>query len=509
MAASVGQNAPPFYAHFFTETEFSLLKALPKELRESLELGLSLRNTQAIQIVLTIKKCCELDLKKEADAFFQVLLTKGTDTPEIREVVHVFSKEGLAKAFFHLFPVNRDYQLALSHIHEACTLLQEIAEKPNSREVLENLSPWEAGGKGEIEAFLVPLAIHLPVSELIPQHLDQILSLTAGYEVFKSKILHFLGGKNEQQRSPISFYLTLFRMVEKLNFPPALKMEWLRWIIGLTTQQDRENIHLDDLSLFLQWAQSVAELWGEDLLYYFCPKPGAPLPSHHEITSCFRLMMHFTPDREEVIVLLKSSQNSDEIYKNLQNLFVKIPVHEIHAAEDLDLAFKRFEKDPKVRFPLQGLSNIRQQYETVRTHCENWSSKSLEELLHLSDQLVPSRKNTPQLAEDQLLKIMAIGRLALRQSFGVYLYHTQVIAILGLLSGTGKGIIGQKLTGEGKSFAFTLLLFILSFSEGTVDLITSDPGLVEREVRKTKDFFCTFRLVISSLIDHHPEPNVL
>ncbi len=106
-----------------------------------------------------------------------------------------------------------------------------------------------------------------------------------------------------------------------------------------------------------------------------------------------------------------------------------------------------------------------------------------------------------ELTKENRLALIAIGREAIRLTFGIYPYNTQILALLGLLhhSPQLKGRIAQVKTGEGKSILTTLFAFYFACQGKNVDIISSSRYLAQRDQEKYVSFFQLFGISTSHI----------
>jgi preprotein translocase subunit SecA len=87
-------------------------------------------------------------------------------------------------------------------------------------------------------------------------------------------------------------------------------------------------------------------------------------------------------------------------------------------------------------------------------------------------------------------------------------YNTQILSILGLLSGDKKhlkGRIAQIRTGEGKSTIIAILSAYMALQGHFVDIITSSQYLARRDQEKYLGFYKMLGITSSHICENQPK----
>lgn len=155
----------------------------------------------------------------------------------------------------------------------------------------------------------------------------------------------------------------------------------------------------------------------------------------------------------------------------------------------MKIRLNRFRKDPTVLVPLseEDLNAIYKQMVKIEQYCQEYSHSGFNTLMSMAHVIRDSIKEG-QISEQDRLRLIAIGRLALLIEFGKYLYSTQIYTLLGLIL-KGNSRQAQVKTGEGKSMIVALYGFLMAMECRTVDIITSSRYLAVRDQGKFSNFF--------------------
>ncbi|MBS0655655.1 MAG: hypothetical protein JSR46_07755, partial [Verrucomicrobia bacterium] len=182
----------------------------------------------------------------------------------------------------------------------------------------------------------------------------------------------------------------------------------------------------------------------------------------------------------------------------------------LSTAESIDESdvpcLERFSNDLTVTKPLShaDIDLIGRQYEIVNNYCKTYQKFSFDELLAQAHTIRIKAKSGP-ISEEERLKLIAIGRLAIRHHFDIYLYSTQILALLGVLI-RGENKQAQIKTGEGKSLITTLWAFVMAMECRGVDIITSARYLAVRDQEKFEPFFKKCKITSSHICYDQQRP---
>jgi preprotein translocase subunit SecA len=167
--------------------------------------------------------------------------------------------------------------------------------------------------------------------------------------------------------------------------------------------------------------------------------------------------------------------------------------------EDLEKRMVRFFKDDSIKFPMneEQIYQIFKQYEYIQGFCKKQANITLNKLVELANAIRQKAKKEA-LKQEEVLELLAIGRLAIHLEFGIYLYSTQVLVVLGLIA-SGKNHLAQVKTGEGKTVVIALLAFVLAMQGRAVDIITSSRSLAIRDQKQFNHYFEIFGVTSSHI----------
>ncbi|MBA3238222.1 MAG: ankyrin repeat domain-containing protein [Parachlamydiaceae bacterium] len=345
----------------------------------------------------------------------------------------------------------------------------------------------------------------------LSQHsLKNIFSDCTTFKDARSCMIRYLTSLSEKNRLSMDIYVKILNCLEsKQHLSVRGKMVFAMQVLFCTTDQDRPislQYSLNDLKEYLEETCRLSEICGEGVTFTLRQAKDFPLVSLHDLIQLYRLMIVLSKDlslveivQKEVERYVSNSCSFTELIEELENLVPEIE-NEIPAEDeqDLDILFNRFSgKDPQVKFPMTKgeIQAMRKNYLIVQEYCQAWKKCSLGKLAHLTYEI---RQKEEWTLEDSL-KVIAIGRLAIRIKFpSIYLYNTQVLTVLGLLQGKTNSIAQVK-TGEGKSKIATLLAFVLAMQKKRIHMITSTDELARGEQLASQNFFKIFGITTSHI----------
>lgn len=168
--------------------------------------------------------------------------------------------------------------------------------------------------------------------------------------------------------------------------------------------------------------------------------------------------------------------------------------------ENFNALIHRFKgNDQQVSFPLnkEEITLLERQFEVVQKLCEEKKALPLEALSSMALAIREKASKGP-LNEEDLLHLVAIGRLAMRIKFQRYPHPVQVMTVLAQLL-FKKGALAQVKTGEGKSMIVALLAFVLSMQNKNTHIVSSSRSLADRDQRAFSGFFEAFGVATSSI----------
>ncbi len=255
--------------------------------------------------------------------------------------------------------------------------------------------------------------------------------------------------------------------------------------------------------------QQFKELWGSDALSMICSTSSL---QGVETVETFQKMVHLliaTQASDEAMELLLQYTgqeiNLQSFLKRVREEIAKKGVEHSFFQEDIRERINRFAgNDPTVSYPLSQpeINLIERQYDQFRSYCCQYQYETIPLLSERAQNLRQEALHR-SLNEDELLQLVAIGWLAIRQEFGISPYSTQILALLGMLAGdTSK--LAQIKTGEGKSIIIALLAFTQAMQARAVDIVSSNRYLSVRDQKRFAPFFNHFNIETSHICDDHP-----
>lgn len=431
------------------------------------------------------------------DFYTAVMNYQSEDINQSLKQLLAIVKQGWREIFFECAFTHNNQYYCISTLVEMIDLFHQIAPHfPQEHPPFKRFPPFDYGGK---ELLLKLVENPTDLTRLLRK--EEPKYLTIG----NHETLHQLSLLNERQRLSIGVYEMTFQALQKMKLNPEEKQIVKGLLVEMTTNTKDNFVHqysIEYLENFLRIILDVHEYCGEEPLIYFCRAPDlrsaakldeviygleyikAWCQSSNRLDELFDLLLSFYHNKIGFAQLLKALETS-------QALSSRININK--DSNDLRVLYQRFSgeiRDPNVVFPLpiDILQKVRQQYEVVQCYCEKWEAKHFGEWVNLAMEISEKSEKNP----DDTLKLVAIGRLAIRHEFHIYLHNTQIWAVLAQLN-YPKGSVAQMITGEGKSKVTTLLAFVLVMmnpSQG--HMISSSRSLSVRDQKEHFNFFKTF-----------------
>jgi len=265
---------------------------------------------------------------------------------------------------------------------------------------------------------------------------------------------------------------------------------------------------------FVEWLKVIKEEMGE-ATFLFVSNPASY--KGNRIQEAIRLYQKIIEMAEEIAAIQPLLIPFFEQKKGLSSLLdeldaLKNAIEEKRYAEkkidDVIKAFASTDEMSLVSFPLskEQLQQIASEYQQILALRSDIKKMSSYEWLKVVKE-IRQRCNTQPLLQKDKLTLICIGREAIRSTFGIFPYNTQIFILLGLLNYPKnlKGRLAQVRTGEGKSVIITLLAFILACQGLTVDIVSSSQPLSVRDQQKYADFFAFFEIPTSHLCTIFPQ----
>lgn len=319
----------------------------------------------------------------------------------------------------------------------------------------------------------------------------------SSFEEICSKALN-----SNKRSSSLDLYREVFAYIQNISQTEEIKIELVRLIMVLNNQ-GREEISLADCEELVKEAVDFSSKWGRASLLSF--HKNAEKSSLGDLIAAFRLSNQIENTDYIRAQLEKLKQRKLDFIDFLEDLKrIEPKPNQAPKQKELQPILERFKgKDPHVAFPLDEkfLAIIEKQYAVVEDYCKEWQGKCLGWLINKADTI---RAKKTGFEKEDVLKLIAIGRLALYDRYKLYLHHTQILVVLGQLCYV-KGCMAQVKTGEGKSMISTLLAFVLAMQNKSVHIISSARSLSLRDQLQLFSFFKLFSIKTSHICKDEPE----
>ena len=346
--------------------------------------------------------------------------------------------------------------------------------------------------------------------------LENIFSHCTTFKDARSLTIRYLTALPEKNRLSIDLYIKILNGLEsKQQLTAGGKMAFAQQLLYCTTNQGRPisiiQYSLADLKEYLEEACRLCETCGEGVTFTLRQAKEFRNVSLNDQIHLYQLITALSKDlslveivQQQVEHFVSSNSCFTDLIDELENLIPEVQSEIPTEDEDLDILLDRFAgNDSQVKFPMSEseIKTMKENYLAVQSYCQAWKHHRLEKLVSKGYEI---RQKEERRFED-LLKLIAIGRLAIRIKFpSIYMYKTQVLTVLGLLQGK-KNCIAQVKTGEGKSKIATLLTFVLAMQKKRIHMISSSHELAMRDQLASQNFFKIFGVTTSHICSHHPE----
>jgi hypothetical protein len=409
---------------------------------------------------------------------------------------------------------------------------QIIPHLPKPCPAFSHFLPYDQGGK-EVLAELVKNPNNLDslvkapaesapsqLQAAAPPNLEDLITKSEDFNQMKEGAIRYLASLSDKNRLKMEVYLKLFKELQDDSKMKKYNFDEKRGIITLillTTVDEQAPVStkytLADLHELIAEAQLIHKVCGEEVLAEICNAfkvhKGIFLD---DVIRALKHLNHCYPDlskqdRIQKVMLDFSAGNLNlsGLLKTLEALNPEILAEEVFDKESLDSLYQRFvgkANDPNVVYPLPEaiVAKIKTQYMYVQEYCKEWKQLRIGELVNKASVISLKGQNT-SFTEDDILRLVAIGRLVIHIKFKMYLYNTQVCTVLAEMM-FPDGAIAQVKTGEGKSMIVALLAFVLTLQhKAQGHIISSSRGLSIRDQRSYEDFFLTFGVTTSHICE--------
>ncbi|MCE5316931.1 MAG: hypothetical protein LLG04_06160 [Parachlamydia sp.] len=446
------------------------------------------KNLERVRRLFSIMPYCQ-EQHGTADNFFQTLLASKDSriTDCLAQVLEICEK-GAALSFFQCAETKQDPYYSAETLIQMTSSFHSLLQARPSLDLLSPCPGYSEGGKELLERLKTDLAKErvLPVSATFGNgSLKEIISRATSY----------LTSLPPEYRLSMEIYLKFF---QKLQHDPALKgvnpFEILNLALKTTTGAGKGKRSLDDLWQLALEAAHVQTVCGKEVLAQFCASPNlSQAATLDSVIYALRLMAHGSHGLEQ---FARGKLDLAGLIQELEDQSLGADFDPDAKEGSLMALMRRFAgDDSNVAFPLssESLQTIEEQYSLVLIYCREWRHLPLCTLV----------KKASGLGEkpDDKLKLMAIGRLAIRHIFrSIYLHNTQMLTVIGLLLHP-QGCMAQVKTGEGKTMIVNLQAFVLSKMGKQVHIMSSSRSLAERDQKTNAPFFAAFGFSTSHICD--------
>jgi len=493
-------------------------------------------NIEKARLVLDIAKKSNSDrVQTTLNLFLEKILWKEGCPKEPLQKLWSICDRGAGNAFFNYISTKKSEYHPTQTLYKIIDIFKDIVSGANQSDLPHLLNlPIHEEDKDDILShfknnptslgsyFLAKskeIVVRSQTTPIVSTNLEDLLKSTLSASDLKSACIQYLSSLPDDNRLPMGTYNKFFNLIQNDERFPKNQKALLIKLILLTTSSIENDPPLlfKDLQILLEETASLLENCGIKTFNDFCTgvinRSYAPL---HLVLECCKTINFLFPNhgeispRLELFAYLPSSSTLNQFLGSIQKLipFAKLPSE---TNEEIELLFERFQgkNDPNVMFPisLENLSLIKNQFALVQRYCQELKRYSLNQLVFIAGNL--RTQNGSQLNEEALLKMIAIGRLAIRIQFaGKYPNSTQILSVLALLANKksdNNGSFAQIKTGEGKTFTQTLLAFVLKMQGKNVHIVSSSPSLSIRDQSTHAQFFSAFGIKTSHICDHHPE----
>lgn len=494
------------------EKAFNLLN---QEMKNILSQRLLISDKKIARLILDIFNVCQPTAENQK--FFIVLLNQvDHDVSECLEKILTIARKGYAEEFFNFTKSKKTPYHSKQTALEITRLFHSAIHQLDFSLSQLTLPAYDEGGKEKI--------LHLKASRLSvkqPYSVSSVLMKTAlldshsSFHTKQSTTLDCLKSLSDEQRLPIEIYEAFFKSLQKdyhLKFENDEKVELIKLVFDCTTSTSSKSFSYstEDLAEFLQNALSLKECYGTDGLLLYCSSITLRTEtSFEDVIRSLKLLVECENVIDCLDLLDRFSSDSlsfSELLEMLGNALAQSGLNDSHFNEDMQLRIERFLTDNHVAFPLstQQLDLIGRQYDQVQQFCKKYQNFNLTQLMSIGNDI---RKNAMSgcLSEEERIRLLAIGRLAIRLHFGIYPHSTQMFTIFGLFI-EEKNWLAQVKTGEGKSIIIALATFVITMQNRAVDIITSSRYLSIRDCNKFNYFFKKFGISSSHICQDDQKP---
>lgn len=502
---------------FLTQTQQTAFESSPNQLKSILEnrlLNSSLR--KHVDIAAFILEIAAMTNADANNRFIYALAAEidVTDPTDCLKKVLEICKNGKESLFFQCMDTHKTNYYSASELCEMTNDFYQTFQTADMSSVTQ-IPCYDAGGKkmlGDLRN--PPQRIQTPVN--IPQitSLDDLLSRSFTFKALQSGAIRYLASLPAVQRLSFDIYSQFFSDLRNdQELKGSVKIGLVKAILLATTGAGKPLFHITihDFQELLTDVKKVQQICGEETLSFLFQKlkedSEISLEDLIRILNLILLLYEKVENilfvQEKLTLFASGALLLSDFRRELEDKVPSLPLQGIQPEGNIDHLIQRFAgNDTNVAYPLseENLRIIKVQYETVQSYCEQWAQKPISALIAMAGQIRAKGSFT----EDDVLRLVAIGRLAIRIKFQIYPFNTQVITVLGLLL-KKSGCVAQVKTGEGKSTIVSLHAFVLTTQNQGVHIISSSQSLAVRDQIKYNGLFKSFGVTTSHICLQQPE----
>lgn len=524
------KNADLRVSLYFTEEQKETFQNMDSSLQWLIQKNIlndDIEQVGKARLMLDILMLCEnTDFQETVESFFHELMLHLKDIPsdQLQKLFFIFQRGG-RDAFFKCASTKKPKYYPFAKLIQITDsfykLIQPLGKEQPFPPHLTYCPCFDEGGEAFLHQQLISPEFSLPLlANPRNNPRKEVLVCSSSFKDIRSKATTYLKSLSDKNRLSIEeVYEKFFNYIDA-KFKEHEKIELSKLVLVITSDSEKplqQGYTFADLRELLDVAHEVSDKCGAPELLSFCRAVAVhdTRSSLDDVISSLKLLSTLSQDPSQDLDISQyindrlaefqgSKKNLAQFTRDLERKLPDPNVRALPDDGDIELLFKRFAgTDPQVEFPLpkDKLDLIKKQYTAVQRYCNEWKLCRMSTLVNMAVEI--RGKNQNPLDEENLLKLIAIGRLALGIQFH-YPHPTQVLTVLGQLT-YGKGCFAQVKTGEGKSLIVALMSFILAMQKKEIHIISSSPNLVTRDQEKFEGFFKAFGISTSHICEERRE----
>ncbi len=499
---------------FLSEKQQSTLKALDKPFRDlvSSNLWLSRENFCISRLVLDILSHSQRTNKSEA-LLYKLLSSTGIEVINGTTTVLEIAKKGKMEGLSEYSHTKKAQYHSIETLLKIISLYNRFINDPKCNKLLQDLPPYDEGGKELVEQQLNP---QTPVNQspnqnvphAPPGNIQGLMNFDGTFSEFSTCAIDVLLRIPSDQRISIELYRQIFSKIRQSTlFDEEEKITIGKVILASTVTQDQTTPQIynatdfDDLLLL---STQLKDKYGPEFVIFFFKAP--PLKLHHSIFEINRAMSLLLGAVEEKAMDLLQQFSNDRI--SLSQLATSLEealeaLDDSFFSDDLTALYQKFQS---TQFPLSPgqLQEVMRRYQIVQHYSSSYRSLSLSKLSERANAL-RNDAFTNALNTDSVCELIAICRLSLRRFCNISPRNTQILALLGILH-TGNFCLAQVFPGEGKTVIIGMFIFAIVMQSRTVDLVFPNQYLAKRDQTLFVTFFRKFNIVTQHICYEQQKP---